>query len=509
MTTTGHILIIDDTPDNLEMLARVLRRAGYRVDIAQSGRDAFPMLGQTPVDLILLDIAMPEMDGYAVCRQLKAVPQFKDIPVIFISAMENLIDKVHAFEVGGIDYITKPFQFAEVIARVRTHVELHQLRRQDQQLIADLSSEIAERKRAETRNRYLSELLQVVSDAIISTDKEFNIVSWNNAAEAIYGWREADVLGRGIDEVIAHSYVDTTEEKALAALMLDGHWEGEVLQRCQDGTLINIYSSVSIITDDDGQPTGAVAVNRDITERKQSAQHQLDLMIEREKATFLRDILANISHDIRTPLTVINTSLYLLERHTDPEQRHRKLTEIKIQASLLENIIQNLLTMSRLDTLPELRLAPTHIDQVLREVADKLQPTIEKKLIRFTLDTADGLPLISADSGQLYRVFINLVENALHYTEDEGAVTVRASSGEGEIIVEVIDTGIGIAPEDQARIFERFYRADKARQMDSAHAGTGLGLAIVRSIVEMHRGSIEVESVVGEGSTFRVMLPLA
>ncbi|MBN2417787.1 MAG: response regulator [Deltaproteobacteria bacterium] len=144
-TEKGHILIVDDSPVNVRLLSSILTKQGYRVQSELSGQAALNMISDTPPDLILLDINMPEMNGYEVCEQLKSEAYTADIPIIFISALEDISDKVRAFEVGGVDYIPKPFEFKEVIARVDTHLALRRLQRELRQANEMLEQRVAER----------------------------------------------------------------------------------------------------------------------------------------------------------------------------------------------------------------------------------------------------------------------------------------------------------------------------------------------------------------------------
>ncbi len=156
----GNILIVDDMPDNLDMLTHMLIQHGYRVRPAITGKLALNAVRVTLPDLILLDIMMPDMDGYEVCRRLKADKHTRDIPILFISALQEEVDKVKAFEIGGVDYITKPFYTEEVVARVETHLALRKMQKQLQEQNIRLQQEIAERKKAEAARRQLETQLR-------------------------------------------------------------------------------------------------------------------------------------------------------------------------------------------------------------------------------------------------------------------------------------------------------------------------------------------------------------
>jgi PAS domain S-box-containing protein len=506
--TSATILAVDDTEDSLMLLDRILGRAGYTVLTASSGQKALDMMKTATPDLILLDINMSDVDGFEVCIQLKADKRTRDIPIMFLSAIDGIIDKMRAFDIGGVDYITKPFHFAEVLARVKTHIDVTRLIQQDKQLIQQLSAEIEERQRAEAQIRRLADMLENVSDAIITTDHEFRVLTWNNAAEQIYGWRSAEAVGKTLDDISETLFIDDERANSIKQLKANGHWQGEVTQFHRDGTPVSIYSSVSAVYDEEQQLIGAVGINRDISQQKKAEEHRRERVRAEDRAAFLRDFLGNLSHDLRTPLSTIQTGLYLLERYEDPDQRSRKIRDIETQVGLFDNLISNIITMTRLDTVTQLQTNSVDVNGLLRDVADKLRTAVEKRQHRLELDLAPDVPAITADEGQLFRVFINLLENALLYTPEEGSVTLRSSCNGNAIYIEVSDTGIGIDEADKAQIFERFYRGDKARTIDHDYAGSGLGLAIVKSIIELHRGQVEVDSTPGEGSTFRVRLPL-
>lgn len=245
---------------------------------------------------------------------------------------------------------------------------------------------------------------------------------------------------------------------------------------------------------------------RNITERKQSTQRQLELTVERERVLILQDFISYASHDLRTPITNVKSRLYLLSKIDDREKRQRHIEVMDNELGRLTNLIEDLLTMSQLDSgIMNTTMRIVYINSMLRELAESIQPTTKQKEIEmiFALDEADLS--ILGDSSALGRMFINLMANAANYTPQGGQITLRSYTKGGGVVVEVQDTGIGIAEEDMPHIFDRFYRADKARNSDSG--GTGLGLAIVKKIVELHEGRVEVLSELNQGSTFRVWLP--
>ncbi|MDX1995458.1 MAG: ATP-binding protein [bacterium] len=255
-----------------------------------------------------------------------------------------------------------------------------------------------------------------------------------------------------------------------------------------------------------GEIIGVVGITRDVTEIKAAEQQHTALMVERERINTLRELLSSLSHDLRTPLSVINSSLYLLEKLTDPEKQRDKLETIKQQTGLLERFINDILTISRLDNETVFQKRPVSLHHLILEVARTFEPLAEEHGLTLEISLSEDDSLTLGDERQLHRALSNLVQNAVHYTPEGGHISLRAFEQGGWAVLEVEDTGIGIEADELPRIFDHFYRVDKARSMDKG--GTGLGLAIVRRIVQMHDGEVQVESVPDQGSIFRVLLPL-
>jgi signal transduction histidine kinase len=241
-------------------------------------------------------------------------------------------------------------------------------------------------------------------------------------------------------------------------------------------------------------------------ERQKAERQRVELEVEKRRAEFLKRFIGDISHDLKTPLAVITSNLYLIERLTDPEKQQDKLETIRRQTVRLDRLIQDILMISRLDNLPELMPERVNINDLIQDILSQFHSPIETKQLNIALDLGSTLPLIFVDVDSLNRALVNLVENAINYTMEGGVITIRSRQENNRILVEVIDTGMGIADDDLPHIFDRFYRADIARSALSS--GSGLGLAIVSKVMEMHNGRIEVESALGQGSTFRVALPI-
>lgn len=237
--------------------------------------------------------------------------------------------------------------------------------------------------------------------------------------------------------------------------------------------------------------------------RLETERQQLALSAANHK--LLTSLINGLSHDFRTPLSIVNTTAYLLARTDDPQAREERLEQIMEQVDRLSKMLDDILTLSRLDAVPDPTLTPVDVTLLLETLAQEFQYRLSVKNLHLTMDLMPDAPPVLAGRANLHRALLKILENAVQYTPTEGAVTLRTRQANDTLVIEVIDTGIGISQADLPSIFESFYRADQSRSTDAG--STGLGLSIARRIVEMYRGKIEVESVPDQGSTFRILLP--
>jgi len=242
-------------------------------------------------------------------------------------------------------------------------------------------------------------------------------------------------------------------------------------------------------------------------QRSRLDRNRHELVIEKKRTELIKQLIDNVSHDFKTPISVIHTSLYLARRAPTSEKREKSLLQIENQAQRIESMIQDLLTISQLDRDIKPLLQEVNLWELVISSLQQLSPLAELKHMTIEKHNDMDNPLLMGVWDELERMILNLVSNAINYTPEGGTVTIRVSSPcDGYLTLQVVDTGIGISDEDLPHIFERFYRADKARSTQTG--GTGLGLSIVKQIVERHQGSISLDTKLGSGSTFCVLLPL-
>jgi two-component system, sporulation sensor kinase E len=252
------------------------------------------------------------------------------------------------------------------------------------------------------------------------------------------------------------------------------------------------------------QVTHVVTVMSDVTERKRVEQEIIQLAIEKERSEILAAFVQDVSHEFANPISVIKNSIYLALNTADAERRAHHLEVVSGQIFHVEKLVEGLLTMSRLDSGFPFRWEPVPLGAVLEAINESLENAARQKNHTLVLDWADDLPPVMGDQRYLHLALRQLVDNAIQYTPPGGTITVRAVAHGDQVVIDVNDTGIGIAPNHLDAIFQRFFRVERAR----TERGAGLGLSIARAIIERHGGSIEVESTPGVGSTFRVFLPI-
>lgn len=375
----ADILIVDDLPDNLSLLSSMLMKKNYQIRNAINAQRAFKAIQRQMPDLILLDIKLPDLDGYEVCRRLKASSKTSEIPIIFISALDDVFDKVLAFEVGGVDYITKPFQVFEVMARVGNQLQIsrlqHELTQQNEQL--------------EKQNKLLNQEVK-----------------------------------------------------------------------------------------------------------------------EREKAQAgLKFLLHAVSHDLRTPMMGMSLSFqsYLIDDKKDIFINRLILERMYNSCERQIRLINSLVETSETEIWEiSLNLTLISFEDFLKDLLADWNSIFVENKVEIKCEIAPNLPLIRVDVDKLWRVFENLIGNAIKYNKSNFSLTIIVRYQDNEIYCEVIDNGIGINDIEQENLFNIYTRGAKI----NGKISLGLGLYLCRKIVNAHGGKIGVKSQLKSGSVFWFTLPL-
>ncbi len=350
--------------------------------------------------------------------------------------------------------------------------------------MADRLAEVSERQ--EQTSFRLELVMEGLIDGVVLTDQDGRVLRLNPAAEEMLGLTEQEALDKPFvqaarDYEMARVLTRALEGKDKSSATVEHGLEHQVIQ-----VMARVVEGAS-------QRLGLVVL-RDVTE-------------VRQLETVRREFVANVSHELRTPLTSIRALVETLEAGAvdEPEIAMDFLGRIVGEIDRLNTLVEDLLDFARLEAgRTPLRLEHVDIREVIRHSADRMSQQIERAGLTIEVDAPEDLPDIAVDVGRIEQVLINLIHNAIKFTPAGGSLFLRAWREKNTIYVCLRDTGIGIPEEEQSRLFERFYKSDKARRTE----GTGLGLAIARNIVSLHGGQITVQSTPGEGSEFTFSLPM-
>jgi two-component system, cell cycle sensor histidine kinase and response regulator CckA len=504
------ILIVDDTPINLEMLFDFLGQAGFTVLIAEDGESAIARAEYAPPDLILLDILMPGMDGFETCRLLKNSELTKDIPVIFMTALSETLDKVKGFELGAVDYLTKPLQHQEVLARIELHLKLRTLTKTLQEQNLRLESEIAERVRVEEKIREQAALLDITSDAIIVQGFDNQIRFWNQGAEDLYGWKAEEVINNNINQILYPPESLSQIQNIYASIAESDFWHGELHQISKQGQNIIVASRWTLMRDRHGKAQSILTVNTDITEKK----HLESQILRAQRLESIGTLASGIAHDLNNILTPILTAAQLLQlKMSNTNERNQQMLKTiennsKRGAALVKQVLQFARGVEGQRTIVQVNHLFSEIQQIVRETFPKS--------IDLTTHIQPGLWAVIGDATHLHQLMMNLVVNARDAMPRGGHIKISAKNlvideqyarmnldarVGAYIAISVTDTGMGIASDIIDRIFEPFFTTKDIGK------GTGLGLSTVRGIIQSHGGFVTVNSQVSRGTEFKVFLP--
>ncbi|MBK8024379.1 MAG: PAS domain-containing protein [Chloroflexi bacterium] len=249
-----------------------------------------------------------------------------------------------------------------------------------------------------------------------------------------------------------------------------------------------------------------VGATQDITDQKEADRMRMEMALQEERQKAYKTVISGVSHDIKTPLTVINTSLYTLEKSESQQVKQQHVANIRRQTRRVREYIEDLLAVSRMESAPQLRLSEIGLPELLEGIREELRPVAEDKMQILSL-FLPGTPLaLQADEMLLRRAFVNLIQNAIAYTPSGGHIQVILGAESDRVLIEIRDDGVGISQTDLEHIFEPFYRGEIAAARGSS--GTGLGLAVVQQVIARHNGRIEVRSENHQGTVFRIWLPV-
>src|SRR5262245_38154176 len=502
------LLVVDDETSITITLSELLRREGYRVNTANSGAEALDLISATDYDLVIVDLHMKGIDGMTVLDELRR--QWPLTPGIVLTGYASLDSAIAAMRQGVNDYLIKPSEIAEFRLAVRRGLEQRRV------LLAERDTQGGLQRAAEELASHLAAIVESSDDAIISKSLGGTILTWNKAAERMFGYTAEEVIGKSIMILVAPERTEE-EPEILEKLRRGDHVDHfETVRVGKDGQRHDISLSVSPIRGKDGTVIAASSIARDITDRKRAETEREELLASEQAARraaeeasrFKDEFLATMSHELRTPLTSIaGWAALLLRGGLDTEATARALLSIDRNAKAQAQLIDDLLDVSRIIS-GRLRLdvQPVDVTAVVHAAADAARPAAQAKSIRLEtlLDPKAGP--IPGDPGRVQQIVWNLLSNAVKFTPKGGRVQLRLERVNSHVEITVSDTGIGIVRESIPHVFERFWQSE--RGTTRGQGGLGLGLAIVRHLTELHGGSAHVYSAgADQGTTFTIKLP--
>lgn len=483
----GLLLLVDDTVNNLKVLSDCLLRHSYEVRCATSGDLALQALDYILPDLILLDIRMPGMDGFETCQRIKSKARTREIPVIFISAMQELEERVRAFEVGGVDFVTKPFQEQEVLARVGAHVALYQARRQLQGLLQSTSDAYA------AFQRRMEILFAVMDDAVgifqEGENSAYNLVECNPSFTRMVGMPRDQLLGLESALIFRDNRKDF-----LPSIAAQLPTTPDLQLPLQSFGFRKYYRSQATLL----APGMVALVSSDVSDLVQA---QEDLEVRNQE---IEGVLYILSHDLRSPLVNIQGfSKVLLEEleescvRDNPEKMEalrNALHPIGSSVLKMDRMIRSLAQFARTGRLT-VTLERLDMARILMQLLQTEQEAWKGYGV-YHIDWDDLEPCIG-DRLLMESLLRNLLINALQYRSLERTprIVVTAQRSGDAIIYCIQDNGRGIAERHMPKIWDLFYRGDSA-----GNEGAGLGLPVVRKIVDKMHGRVWLESEEGVGT---------
>lgn len=521
------ILIVDDTPDNLLVLFSYLEKQGYKVLLAENGETALQIAQTQAPDLILLDVLMPDIDGFETCRRLKAKSTTREIPIIFLTALSETVNKVQGFKLGGVDYITKPSEQEEVLVRIQTHLSLqkmrHTLAKQNKDLQQALDFEglvrrvtdklrdsLEEKQILETATRELAEVLDLSScqielydseatTATITYEHSVTLPSCQGASSKIEDFPElyAQLLQKipiQLVEKIPQINPQEIQVTRLACPIFD--------DRGIIGNLWGLRPPNEVFTDWEIRLMQQVATQCAIAIRQARLYAASNQQVEElAKLNQLKDdFLKTISHELKSPMSSIQLAAQTMETLLAKQENPRKSPTFNRVIQIFyescdrqKQLVDDLLTLCYIDAKAKtIQVEPINLNLWIPELVQLYLNRTQSQRQQLILDLAEEELEVYVDPMILERIVREFLHNACKYTPADQEITIQTEANDSEASICVINTGIEIAQKEQKLIFNQFYRIPNNDPWK--YGGTGLGLTLVKKLAKILEAKVDVQS---------------
>ena len=524
MTKLKKVIIVDDNLTSLNICKNILK-PHYEVYPALSAVKLFDLLDRFIPDMILMDVTMPEIDGYEAARIIKNNVKYKDIPIIFVTSKDDEKSELEGFNLGAVDYIAKPVDAPLLLKRLETHLSIQELNKSLGAAVEKLETTVKALETAQEQSELQLTKLKAVVRAtkigiwdvsIVDNDpvNPGNVYTWSDEFRYMLGYNDKTDFPdtfenwyeclhpddkNNVIEIVAKHLADKTGKTP---------YDTEYRMLKKNGEYAYYHVSGEAIRDKNGDAVHIAGAMMDITETK-------NILLDSERQRIAADaankakssFLSSMSHEIRTPMNAIIGMASIAEKTDNIERKDYAVGKIKDASDHLLGVINDILDVSKIEA-GKFELSPTEFrfETMLQRVETINRFKIDEKKQIFKINIDDEIPkIIYCDEQRLAQVITNLLGNAVKFTPEKGTVEISTKlineeNGLCSIQINITDSGIGISEEQQAKLFQSFQQAEISTSRK--YGGTGLGLTISKNIVEMMGGKIWITSELGKGATF-------
>jgi signal transduction histidine kinase len=488
------VLLADDNADMREYVAGLLQPR-FRVRGVRDGQEALEALSQEMPELVLTDVMMPRLDGLGLLRAIRADPRWRELPVVMLSARAGEEATIEGLDAAADDYIVKPFAARELMARIDGQIAMRRLRAAAQAAVKASERRFRDALASSMVGFGVMHAVRDAHGAVV--DFEWRYV--NPTAEQLLKRPAQELIGQRVRDVLPQNWHGSRWFDAMVRAATTGEAADiEVPVPVPGATTLWFHNSIARTEE------GLVVWFSDITQRKQAETELRE--VDRRKDEFL----AILAHELRNPLAPIRQAAAIASAARASEAQLRwSHGVIERQVRHMARLLDDLLDVSRITrgTL-ELRRESLELQAVVDAAIETARPCLDGKGHRLVVRIAGDLPRLNADGLRIAQVLANLLTNAAKYTDPGGRIELTAEHAAGDVVIEVADTGIGIAADSLPKIFHMFSQLRPA--LERSEGGLGIGLALVKGLIALHGGSVEAHSAgVGQGSQFVLRLPVA
>lgn len=492
MNRKATILLVDDIEENLVALEALLRREDAQIVTARSGTQALELILVQEFSLALIDVQMPEMDGFELAELMRGAERSRYIPIIFVTAGAGDAQRIfRGYETGAVDFLFKPIDSHTLRQKVDTFVRLDLQKKQ-----------IAEQyRRIQESEALLRGVMDATSALMHVKDRSGRYVTANRRYAEFFGVEPQGLTAKTDHELFPQEIAEALRRND--DLVIGRGVAMQVEERLDRADTARTYLSSKVpLSDSTGHIWGLCTVSTDISGIKRM-EAELEQAIQARE-----DVLAVVSHDMRNFLQAIKSGSDMLSRREKSLSEDVKATihaRIRTTVDLMTRMITDLMDMvnikaGRVSVAPQ----PEIINSIINEVVSVHEPIAQEKGIRLSALQPAGNIVVLCDRERILQVFANLLGNALKFCGLEAAVSIRTEIRAEQLFIEVKDSGPGIAADDLPHVFDPYWSAHENR-----HRGTGLGLYITKRIIEAHGTQIWIESAAGQGTTVHFSLPMS